>query len=240
MIIATALTKFFDPIIALDHLTLHVRPGEIYCLLGPNGSGKSTTINLLLGFIKPTRGCAEICGFDVVTQSLEVQRRTALVSENVSFYPNLTAMENLSFFAALLGRKDLKRDDLVQLFRSVGLPEQSFNQRVGEITRGMRQKLAISFALLKDASALLLDEPIGGLDPLSAAELVRLLKEMRDRKKAILMTTHDVFRARQLADTVGFLRDGVLILELRRPDFVHEDLEKLYLKYVAGASGLRT
>jgi ABC-2 type transport system ATP-binding protein len=240
MIKTTALTKYFDPIIAPDHLTLHVRPGEIYCLLGPNGSGKSTTINLLLGFIKPTRGSAEICGFDVVTQSLEVRRRTSLVSESVLFFPNLTVMENLSYFAGLLGRRDLKRQDLVQLFRSVGLSEGSFDQRVGELTRGVRQKLAISIALLKDAPALLLDEPIGGLDPLSSAELVPLLKEMRDRDKTILMTTHDVFRARQIADTVGFLRDGMLILELRRPDFVHEDLERLYLKHVAGRSALWT
>jgi ABC-2 type transport system ATP-binding protein len=238
MIIATALTKFFDPIIALDHLTLHVRPGEIYCLLGPNGSGKSTTINLFFGFIKPTRGSASICGFDVVTQSLEVKRHAALVSESVSFYHSLTAVEHLSCFAALAGRRDLKRQDLAQLLRSVALPERSFDQRVGEFSKGMKQKLAIAIALLKNAPALLLDEPSGGLDPSSAADLVRLLREMRNGGKAILMTTHDVFRARQIADTVGFLRDGVLILELRRPDFVHEDLEKLYLKHVAGWSAL--
>jgi len=238
MIIATALTKYIDPTIALDHLTLHVRPGEIYCLLGPNGSGKSTTINLLFGFIKPTRGSASICGFDVVTQSLEVKRHAALVSESVTFYHSLTAVEHLSCFAALSGRRDLKRQGLAQRLRSVGLPERSFDQRVGEFSKGMKQKLAIAIALLKDAPALLLDEPGGGLDPGSAAELVRLLREMRNSGKAILMTTHDVFHAHQIADTVGFLRDGVLILELRRPDFVHEDLEKLYLKHVAGGSGM--
>jgi ABC-2 type transport system ATP-binding protein len=238
MIIATALTKYIDPIIALDHLTLHVRPGEIYCLLGPNGSGKSTTINLFFGFIKPTRGSASICGFDAVRQSLEVKKHAALVSESFRFYHTLTAIEHLACFAALAGRRDLKRQDLVQLLRSVALPERSFDQGVGEFSKGMKQKLAIAIALLKNAPALLLDEPSGGLDPTSAADLVRLLREMRNGGKAILMATHDVFHARQIADTVGFLREGVLILELRRPDFVHEDLEKLYLKYVAGWSGL--
>jgi ABC-2 type transport system ATP-binding protein len=97
----------------------------------------------------------------------------------------------------------------------------------------MKLKLAIAIALLKNAPAILLDEPSGDLDPESAADLVRLLKEMRDRGKTILMTTHDVFRAHQIADTVGILRDGVLILQLSRPEFVHEDLEILYLKHVA-------
>ena len=240
MIIATALTKFFDPMIALDHLTLHVRPGEIYCLLGPDGSGKSTTINLFFGFMKPTRGSASICGFDAVKQSVEVKKHAALVSDSVRFFDELTAVEHLACFAALSGRRDLKRLDLVQLLRSVALPERSFDQRVEGFSKGMKQKLAIAIALLKNVPVLLLDEPGGGLDPISAADLVHVLKEMRSQGKAILMTTHDVFRARQIADTVGFLRDGVLILELRRPDFVHEDLEELYLKHVGGRSSLST
>lgn len=233
MITATALKKFYGSTLALDHLTLDVHPGEIYCLLGPNGSGKSTTINLFFGFIKPTRGSASICGFDAVSQSLEVKRHAALVSESVEFYPTLTAIEHLAFFAPLSGRKDLKRQDLAQLLRSVGLPERFFDRRVREFARGMRQKLAIAVALLKNAPALLLDEPGGGLDPRSVADLVRLLKAMRDEGKAILMATHDVFHAHQIADTVGFLRNGVLILQLHRSEFVHEDLEKLYLKHMA-------
>jgi ABC-2 type transport system ATP-binding protein len=238
MIIATALTKYFDPIIAVDDLNLHVRPGEIYCLLGPQGSGKSTTINLFLGFIKPTRGSTSICGFDAVKQPSEVKKHAALVSESIGFFHRMTAVEHLSCFAALSPEKELKRQDLRQLLRSVGLPEHSFDQRVGEFSKGMKLKMAIAIALLKDAPALLLDEPGGGLDPGSAAEMAYLLTEMRNRGKAILMTTHDVFRARQIADTVGFIRDGLLILELRRPDFVYEDLERLYLKYVTGASDL--
>jgi ABC-2 type transport system ATP-binding protein len=233
MITVTALTKLYGSTLALDHITLTVHPGEIYCLLGPNGSGKTTAINIFFGFISPTRGSASICGFDAVSQSLEVKKRAALVSENVAFYHTLTAIEHMAFFAALSGRSELKRQEFVQLLRSMALPERSFDQRVGEFSKGMKQKLAIAIALLKNVPAFLLDEPGGGLDPRSAADLVRLLKEMRDQGKAILMTTHDVFHAHQVADTVGFLRDGVLILQLSRQEFVHEDLEKLYLKHIA-------
>ncbi len=233
MITASALTKLYDSKLALDHLTLAVNPGEIYCLLGPIGSGKSTTINLFFGFIRPTRGSAAICGFDSVTQSPEVKKHAALVSKRFAFSDTLTALEHIAFFAELSGRKDLDRLGYVQLLHSVMLPERSFDRSTEEFSPGMKLKLAIAIALLKNAPALLLDEPSGDLDPESAADLVRLLKEMRDRGKTILMTTHDVFRAHQIADTVGILREGVLILQLSRPDFVHEDLEILYLKHVA-------
>ena len=233
MITATDLTKLYDSKLALDHVSLAVHPGEIYCLLGPIGSGKSTTINLFFGFIKPTRGSAAICGFDSVTQPLELKKHAALVSKRFALYDTLTALEHIAFVAALLGRKDLDRLGYVELLRSVMLPERSYERRVEEFSPGMKLKLAIAIALLKSAPALLLDEPSGDLDPESAADLVRLLKEMRDRGKTILMTTHDVFRAHQIADTVGILRDGVLILQLSRAEFVHEDLEILYLKHVA-------
>jgi ABC-2 type transport system ATP-binding protein len=97
----------------------------------------------------------------------------------------------------------------------------------------MRQKVALAIALLKDAPALLLDEPTGGLDPRSASDLVLLLRELRDQGKAILMATHDVLHAHQVADVIGFLKEGVLIRELRREEFVHEDLERLYLRLLS-------
>jgi len=134
MITATDLTKYYDPMIVLDQLTFTVRPGEIYCLLGPNGSGKSTTIDLLFGFIKPVRGSAAVCGFDIVTQSAEVRKHAALVSDRTALYDGLSALEHIALFAALSLRKDLNRPDYVRLLQSVSLPEGSFDQKVGKFS----------------------------------------------------------------------------------------------------------
>ena len=233
MITATDLTKYYDPMIVLDQLTFTVRPGEIYCLLGPNGSGKSTTIDLLFGFIKPVRGSATVCGFDTVTHSAEVRKHTALVSDRTALYDGLSAVEHIALFAALSGRKDLNRLDYLRLLRSVSLPEGSFDQKVGKFSKGMKHKLTMAIAILKDAPVLLVDEPAGGLDPVSTYEQGYLLAKMRKGGKTILMATHDALRAHQLADTVGVLRDGVLILQLKRPEFLHEGLKTIYLRHLA-------
>jgi ABC-2 type transport system ATP-binding protein len=118
------------------------------------------------------------------------------------------------------------------VMRQVGLPERAFEQRVKTFSKGMRQKLGIAIAILKQAPALLLDEPTSGLDPKAAAEFVDLLTRLRNEEKAILMSTHDVFRAKEIADVVGIMKEGNLIMERSRQDLEHEDLEKLYLKYM--------
>lgn len=233
MIQAIDLTKRYeDGLLALDHLNLSVQPGHIYCLLGANGAGKTTTINLFFDFIPPTSGTARINGIDCNKNPLEAKKYAAYVSENVMLYGNFTARQNLDFFTKLAGRKDLKKEDYHMVMRQVGLPERSFEQRVKTFSKGMRQKLGIAIAMLKQAPALLLDEPTVGLDPKAAADFVELLFRLRNEGKAILMSTHDVFRAKELADTVGIMKEGVLIMERTREDLKYEDLEKLYLKYM--------
>jgi len=233
MIQAIDLTKRYeDGLLALDHLNLNIQPGQIYCLLGANGAGKTTTINLFFNFIEPTSGTAMLNGIDCTKNPLDAKKYAAYVSENVMLYGNFTARQNLDFFTKLAGRKNLNKEDYHMVMRQVGLPERSFEQRVKTFSKGMRQKLGIAIAILKQAPALLLDEPTAGLDPKAAADFVELLFKLRNEGKAILMSTHDVFRAKELANVVGIMKEGVLIMERTKEDLQYEDLEKLYLKYM--------
>ncbi len=238
MIEAIDLSKRYeDGVLALDALHLQVKPGEIYCLLGANGAGKSTTIHLFLNFIEPTAGKALVNGVDVAANPLEAKQYLAYVSENVMLYGNFTATQNLEFFARLAGRRGLTRADYHMAMRRVGLAERSFDQRVKEFSKGMRQKLGIAIAMIKDAPALLLDEPTSGLDPKAAAEFQETLGELRERGKAILMCTHDIFRAKDVADRVGIMKEGRKVMERSRAELERENLERLYLDYMRGTAG---
>lgn len=236
MIEAIGLTKRYeDGVLALDHLDLKVNADETFCLLGANGAGKSTTINLMLNFIEPTEGTANINEIDVTKDPLEAKKYVAYLSENVMLYGNFTARQNLDFFAGLAG-KERDREGYYELLRRVGLPEKAFEQRLKEFSKGMRQKVGIAIVIIRDAPAILLDEPTSGLDPQAAAELMDLLMEMRGQGKAIFMSTHDIFRARKLADRVGIMKGGKLIMERTSDELEHEDLEKLYLDYMYGTA----
>lgn len=235
MIEASELTKRYeDGVLALDRLDLLVEPGTIYCLLGANGAGKSTAINLFLNFIEPTSGSARIHGIDVNESPLEAKKHVGYLSENVMMYPNLTARQNLDFFARLGGKKDLTRQDYYRLLSRIGLPEEAHERKIKTFSKGMRQKLGIAVATVKDAPALILDEPMSGLDPSAAADLVESLKRLRDEGKAILMSTHDIFRAKTLADSLGIMKGGAKVAERSGDEIRSENLEALYLSYMQG------
>ncbi|MFL6196614.1 MAG: ABC transporter ATP-binding protein [Thermoanaerobaculia bacterium] len=225
--------RYDDGHLALDTLNLRVGDGEIYCLLGANGAGKTTTINLFLNYIRPDSGAALINGIDMDANPLEAKKHVAYLSENVMLYGNLTARQNLDFFTQLGGRQGLSRKAYHEVLRRVGLPEKAFEQRVKDFSKGMRQKVGIAVAVTKDASALLLDEPMSGLDPKAAAELVKILLELREQGKSVLMSTHDIFRAKEMADRVGIMKNGQKIAELTAEDLTTLNLEKIYLEYMA-------
>jgi ABC-2 type transport system ATP-binding protein len=233
------LKRYEDGVLALDALNLHVQPGEIYCLLGANGAGKTTTINLLLDVIEPTSGKALINGIDAAARPLEAKRHVAYVSENVMLYGSFTARQNLDFFARLGGRNDLGRDGLHAVMREVGLPEKAFEQRV-RAQQGNAAKLGIAIAMVKEAPALLLDEPTSGLDPKAGAEFLETLTELRGKGKAILMSTHDIFRAKQIADRVGIMKEGRKVMERTREELEYENLERIYLDYMRGGVSTAT
>ncbi len=236
MLKATDLSKRYeDGLLALDHLNLEVKEGEIFCLLGANGAGKTTTINLFLDFIEPSDGTAFIEGIDVHKEPLEAKKHVSYVSENVMLYGNFTARQNLDFFAKLGGKTNLTKDDYYMHMRKVGLQEEAFEMRLKNFSKGMRQKVGITIAIIKDAPNILLDEPTSGLDPKAAAEFVKILKGLRDQGKSILMCTHDIFRAKEIADHVGIMKEGRLVMLRSREDFLEDDLEKIYLEYMQEA-----
>jgi len=232
---AIDLTKRYeDGTLGLDHVSFSVAPGQVYAMLGGNGAGKTTTINLFLNFIEPTEGEARVAGIVTHKEPLQAKEKLAYVSENVLLYPNFTALQNLDFFARLGGKTNYTKDDYRRVLLRVGLQEEAHNRRLRGYSKGMRQKCGIAIAILKDAPAILLDEPTSGLDPKAAFEFIHLLESLREEGKAILMSTHDIFRAKEVADIVGIMNEGHLVMQRSHEDLVGEDLEKLYVEFMAG------
>jgi len=229
--------RYEDGLLALDSVSFEVYPGSVYAMLGGNGAGKTTTINLFLNFIEPTEGEARIDGIVTHKEPLKAKEHVAYVSENVMLYPNFTAIQNLDFFAKLGGKTEYSKDDYREVLLRVGLEEVSHYRRLKEYSKGMRQKCGIAIAILKDAPAILLDEPTAGLDPSAGREFIRLLADLRSEGKAILMSTHDIFRAKELADIIGIMNQGRLVMERTAKELEGENLEKLYIQYMAGHAG---
>jgi ABC-2 type transport system ATP-binding protein len=223
------LSKRFGPHWALQDLDLHVGPGEIQCLLGANGAGKTTTLNLVLGFLTPTSGAAYIDGIEVSGNAVRTRAQLAFVPEQVSLYPLLTGLENLVYFTQLGGKYDVPSAQLRQYLDQVGLERNAVDQRVAHYSKGMRQKVALAIALAKGARALLLDEPLSGLDPKAANEFCALVRELAKRGAAVLMATHDLFRAKELGGRLGIMRAGRLLTNIAAADVSHAQLDQIYL-----------
>ena len=229
---ARGLSKNYGATRALDSLDLAIAPGEVYCLLGPNGAGKTTTINLFLGFVSPSGGKALVSGLDVATHDRETKQRLAYIPEQVMLYRNLSGLENLEYFAALGGKGVLGRERLTDILVEAGLERDAVNRRVSEYSKGMRQKVGIAIAIAKEADVLLLDEPTSGLDPKAANEFSALVERLRNRGVAVLMATHDLFRAKETGTRVGIMRYGRLVTELSTDEIGHADLERIYLEHM--------
>lgn len=232
MLEALNLTKRYNGNVALDSLNLRIQPGEVFCLLGSNGAGKTTTINLFLNFIEATSGSARIKGLDVREHPQTTKRYVAYIPEQVMLYRNLTGLENLEYFTALSGREPCSREQLRGFFDQVGLSEEAASRRVGGYSKGMRQKTGIAIALAKKAEALLLDEPTSGLDPKASNEFSGLLRQLSEAGVAILMATHDLFRAKESGTRIGIMRQGRLVLTLDSGDIDHQGLERIYLEHM--------
>lgn len=230
MLTAVELTKNYNGNVALNSLNLNIEAGEIYCLLGSNGAGKSTTINLFLNFIQPNSGKALINGIDVVEQPLETKKFLAYIPEQVNLYKNLSGLENLEYFSALAGKDQYSKSQLLAFFDEVGLAADAAERRVSTYSKGMRQKVGIAIALAKDAKALLLDEPTSGLDPKASNEFSELLKKLSVQGCAVLMATHDLFRAKESGTRVGIMKHGRLMTEMSTDEIGHSDLERIYLE----------
>jgi ABC-2 type transport system ATP-binding protein len=232
MLEAVNLRKIYGDHEALQGLNLKVNAGDIYCLLGANGAGKTTTINLFLNFVEPTSGTARVNGVDVTQSPLETKRYLAYIPEQVMLYGNLTAIENLEYFARLGGHAGYSAADYRSFLDRVGLQANAANLRVRTYSKGMRQKVGVAIALARQAKALLLDEPTSGLDPKASNEFSALLLQLRNDGAAILMATHDLFRAKETGNRIGIMKSGRLVQELSTDDVSHADVERIYLEHM--------
>jgi ABC-2 type transport system ATP-binding protein len=229
---AIDLKKKYGTHLALKGLNLTVNSGDIYCLLGANGAGKTTTINLFLNFVEPSSGTAQVNGIDVTENPLETKKHLAYIPENVMLYGNLTGMENLEYFAKLGGHSEYSKDDYSNFLDRVGLQKDFATRRVGTYSKGMRQKVGVAIALAKQANTLLLDEPTSGLDPKASNEFSELLKQLQGEGAAILMATHDLFRAKETGTRLGIMKEGQLVDELDADAVSHADVERIYLQHM--------
>ncbi len=226
------LTKKYGKVTALDSLNLRIESGDIFCLLGANGAGKTTTINLFLNFIEPTSGEAKINGLDVTKNSLETKKFIAYIPEQVNLYKNLSGLENLEYFSSLAGKDNYSKDELRSFLDESGLQSDAINNRISTYSKGMRQKVGIALAIAKKADVLLLDEPTSGLDPKASNEFSELLTNLSKQGVAILMATHDLFRAKETGTRIGIMNCGKLVAELNTEEIGHSDLEKIYLEHI--------
>lgn len=229
---ARQLTKRYGDVLAVDTLNLTVQAGETVCLLGANGAGKTTTLNLFLGFTQPSSGEAWVAGNNVANDPAKARTALGYVAEVVSLYPTLTGAENLDFFSELAGRtvNKTERDAILARLR---FPEDAIDRPAGDYSKGMRQKLGLAIALMKGAEAILLDEPLSGLDPSAANDLVGVLRETAASGVALLISTHDIFRAKELATRIGIMRHGRLVDMVEPVQLSASELEQLYLTHMA-------
>lgn len=231
MLLSENLSKSFGTSPVLQSLNLAVAESEIYCLLGANGAGKTTTLNIFLGFLKPDGGSVRVDGIDPAADPAEARARLAYIPEQVNLYPVLSGRENLRYFAALSGTA-LTPDEETDLFRRAGLDVAAADRHVDSYSKGMRQKVGIAIALAKHAKALLLDEPLSGLDPHAANEFCAQLRTLQASGVAVLMATHDLFRARELGGRIGIMKRGWLVDERDATSLTAPELEQLYLAHM--------
>ncbi|MEM9387434.1 MAG: ABC transporter ATP-binding protein [Pseudomonadota bacterium] len=235
---AEKLTKRFAEQAALLALDLSVDSGEVVCLLGANGAGKTTTINLFLGFLHPDEGKALVEGIEVAVDPIGARRRLAYLPESVALYPMLTGLENLTFFDSLGNESPGSQEQLRQILTDVGLAPQVHDRRASTYSKGMRQKVGIAIAVARGARALLLDEPLSGLDPEAANGLGELITRLRGEGCAVLMATHDIFRAKEVGDRIGIMAHGRLLDTLRPSHLDAREIEQIYLSHLREATAV--
>jgi len=221
------LTKIYKSggkeVMALDHLNLKVKRNCVFGLLGPNGAGKTTLIMTLIGLTLPTSGSAKVLGLDVVKESLKIRRRVGVLPEGAAFYDHLTAEQNLNYIAALNDiPMEARKKRIEEVLKIVGLLDVK-DRKVGGFSRGMKQRLGVAQALLKDPELLLLDEPTAGLDPEASRNFKDLILKLRDEGKTIMISTHLLFEVGPICDNIAIINRGRIVIQGN----VKELIEKL-------------
>jgi ABC-2 type transport system ATP-binding protein len=242
MIIETeGLTKKYETQTAVNNLTLQIREGEVFGFLGPNGAGKTTTLLMFLGLTEPTSGKVRVIGFDPAREPLRVKEKVGYLPENVGFYDDMDAWQNLRFIARLNHIPDgISAKKIDELLEQVGLFEEG-KKKVGTYSKGMRQRLGIAEVLIKEPKLIFLDEPTIGLDPDGTNRMLDLIHSLsREKNITIFLSSHLLDQVQRICDRVGIMIKGNLVAigpiqELAKKKLgvekEHYTLEELYMKY---------
>ncbi|HKX74103.1 MAG TPA: ABC transporter ATP-binding protein [Acidimicrobiia bacterium] len=213
-IVARRLTKQYGEVKVVDSLDLQLRPGEVFGLLGPNGAGKTTTILMLLGLVEPTSGTIEVLGLDPARHPLEVKGRVGYLPDAVGFYDSMTGRENLRFTAALnqVPRQEME-SRISALLEEVGLTSAA-DQPAGTYSRGMKQRLGIADALIKEPAILILDEPTTAIDPEGVAEMLALIRNLAEQRNVtVLLSSHLLHQVQAVCDRVAIFVRGKVVVQ---------------------------
>jgi ABC-2 type transport system ATP-binding protein len=235
------LTKHYNRQTAVKDLSFKVNEGEVFGFLGPNGAGKTTTLLMLMGLSHPSAGSAKVCGFDPLRSARKVKRIAGYLPENVGFYGDLDAVQNLKYVASLNGiQTDKASEKIDELLDLVGL-KQDARKKVGAFSRGMKQRLGFAEVLIKDPKLLFLDEPTIGLDPDGALRLMEFIKSLnRDRQITVLLSSHNLHQVQKISHRVGIMIHGEMVAEGTIESLAKEkfgvgekeySLEEIYMKY---------
>jgi ABC-2 type transport system ATP-binding protein len=211
---ASELTKLYDGFKAVDSVSFRIAKGEIFGLLGPNGAGKTTTILMLLGLTEPTSGTARVYGYNSTTEPLQVKRVTGYLPENVGFYEELTAAENLFYIARLNGIKGEEAERKIEeALEVVGLSHVK-DQATGTFSKGMRQRLGLASVLIKDPKLVILDEPTTGIDPEGTEQVLRLIMKMaHEMGVTVMVSSHLLYQMQRICDRVGIMFKGKMVAQ---------------------------
>jgi ABC-2 type transport system ATP-binding protein len=218
MIEAERLTKYFDAFLAVDGVNLQVKKGEILVLLGPNGAGKTTTVRMLTSILRPSSGWARVAGYDVVQEAAKVRGSVGVLTEHHGLYGRMNADEYLEFFGRLYGvEPNVSRPRINKFLDQFGLTN-ARKKRLGEYSKGMRQKLALVRTLLHEPPVILLDEPTSAMDPESAFTVRAAIQTLKSADRTLILCTHNLKEAEELADQIAIIKSGRIILNGRLDD----------------------
>lgn len=235
------LTKKYDSYTAVDSLTLQIREGEVFGFLGPNGAGKTTTLLMFLGLTEPTSGKIRVSGLDPAREPLRIKEKVGYLPENVGFYDDMDARQNLRYVARLnLITDDVSAKMIGELLKLVGLLEEA-GKKVGTYSKGMRQRLGIAEVLVKEPRIVFLDEPTIGLDPDGTNRMLELIRSLsKDKNITVFLSSHLLEQMQKICDRVGIMIKGNLVAvgpieELAKKKLgverEHYTLEEIYMKY---------
>jgi len=235
------LTKVYGDQVAVDALSFSIQEGEIFGFLGPNGSGKTTTLLMLLGLTEPSEGWAKVAAFDPTREAIKVKRIVGYMPENIGFYEDMNAVENLRFIARLNHIPDaVSLEKIGEALERVGLTEEA-GKKVGAYSRGMRQRLGIAEILIKEPKIAFLDEPTLGLDPDGTTKIIAYIQSLsRDSNITVLLSSHDLKQVQKISDRIGIMINGRMIAlgpietlakEKFGVDEKETSLDDIYMKY---------